>query len=57
MFGLLIINKDDGCMVVLTVPTGVRVWATKAEATGYGDIVYGPCNKHVTYQAVVVIKH
>lgn len=54
MFGLLTINENDGCMVVLTVPSGVRVWATTAEAVAYGDLVYGKDNAHVTYQAVVV---
>ena len=54
MFGLLIINKDDNCMVVLTVPGGVRVWATKEEAVAHGDLVYGKDNTHVAYRAVVL---
>ncbi len=54
MYGLLLINKNDGCMVVLTVPTGVRVWATKNEAVNYGIEVYGKDNPHVAYQAVAI---
>lgn len=54
MFGLMLINKGDGCMVVLTVPSGVRVWATASEAISYGDEVYGKDNAHVAYQAILI---